>query len=156
MVVKTGLPSFIVTLAMLFILRGATLAITRLITGEQVPGFRVLIEDDPIAWLFATDTFQWLFAWLGKMKLIALRRWNTIGNWHPISYMVYCANAFCNMDIDENKIWKWIFASGGDKVGATNVGVPVGRVKISLFIGTAVASTIFACIQVLDAGSQTQ
>ncbi len=38
----------------------------------------------------------------------------------------------------------WIFASGGDKNGATNVGVPVGRVKISLFIGTAVAATIFA------------
>ena len=74
MVVKTGLPSFIVTLAMLFILRGATLAITRLITGRtQVPGLRVLIEDDPIAWLFATDTFQWLFTWLGSMKLIALR-----------------------------------------------------------------------------------
>ena len=47
----------------------------------------------------------------------------------------------------------WIFASGGDKNGATNVGVPVGRVKISLFIGTAVAATIFATIQVLDAGS---
>ena len=29
---------------------------------------------------------------------------------------------------------------------ANNVGVPVGRVKISLFIGTAVA-TIFATIQ---------
>ena len=25
----------------------------------------------------------------------------------------------------------WIFASGGDKNGANNVGVPVGRVKIS-------------------------
>ena len=37
--------------------------------------------------------------------------------------------------------------------GANNVGVPVGRVKISLFIGTAVAATIFATIQVLDAGS---
>ena len=34
-----------------------------------------------------------------------------------------------------------------------NVGVPVGKVKIGLFIGTAVASTIFASIQVLDAGS---
>ena len=34
LVVKTGLPSFIVTLAMLFILRGATLALTRLITGR--------------------------------------------------------------------------------------------------------------------------
>ena len=47
----------------------------------------------------------------------------------------------------------WIFASGGDKLGARNVGVPVGRVKISLFIGTAVAATIYACVQVLDAGS---
>ena len=57
------------------------------------------------------------------------------------------------MDFDENKVWKLDFCIRGDKVGATNVGVPVGRVKISLFIGTAVASTIFACIQVLDAGS---
>ena len=24
----------------------------------------------------------------------------------------------------------WIFASGGDKLGARNVGVPVGRVKL--------------------------
>ena len=47
----------------------------------------------------------------------------------------------------------WIFASGGDKNGATNVGVPVGKVKIGLFIGTAVAATLFATIQVLDAGS---
>ena len=46
-----------------------------------------------------------------------------------------------------------IFASGGDKNGANNVGVPVGKVKIGLFIGTAVASTVFATIQVLDAGS---
>ncbi len=74
MVVKSGLPSFIVTLAMLFILRGATLALTRLITGRtQVPGLRVLIENDPIAWIFATDTFTWLFNWLGSMNLIALR-----------------------------------------------------------------------------------
>ena len=39
------------------------------------------------------------------------------------------------------------------RLGARNVGVPVGRVKISLFIGTAVAATIYACVQVLDAGS---
>ena len=74
LVVRTGLPSFIVTLAMLFILRGATLAITRLITGRtQVPGLRVLIENDPIAWIFATDSFKWVFTWLGSMNLIALR-----------------------------------------------------------------------------------
>ena len=61
LVVKTGLPSFIVTLAMLFILRGATLALTRLITGRtQVPGLTVLVENDPLAWIFATDTFKWV------------------------------------------------------------------------------------------------
>ena len=32
--------------------------LTRLITGRtQVPGLRVLIENDPIAWIFATDSF---------------------------------------------------------------------------------------------------
>ena len=62
LVVRTGLPSFIVTLAMLFILRGATLAITRLITGRtQIPGLRVLVEDDPIAWIFSADAFQFVF-----------------------------------------------------------------------------------------------
>ena len=60
---------------------------------------------------------------------------------------------FATWILMKTRYGNWIFASGGDKVGATNVGVPVGRVKISLFIGTAVASTIFACIQVLDAGS---
>ena len=57
------------------------------------------------------------------------------------------------LDSNENQIWKLDFCIRSDKVGATNVGVPVGRVKISLFIGTACAATLFACIQVLDAGS---
>src|SRR5205814_702151 len=46
MVLKTGLPSFIVTLGTLYIVRGATIAGTRLLTGRtqlggmaQVPGY---------------------------------------------------------------------------------------------------------------------
>ena len=42
---------------------------------------------------------------------------------------------------------------GGDANAARNVGVPVGRVKISLFILTACAATLFAAIQVLSVGS---
>ena len=156
LVVKTGLPSFIITLAMLFILRGATLAITRLITGRtQVPGLRVLIENDPIAWMFATDTFKWLFTWLGSMNLIALRTDGTpLATGIPPSVIWFiAATLFATWILMKTRYGNWIFASGGDKNGATNVGVPVGRVKISLFIGTAVAATIFATIQVLDAGS---
>ena len=156
LVVKTGLPSFIVTLAMLFILRGATLAITRLITGRtQVPGLSVLIENDPIAGIFATDTFKWLFTWMGSMNFIAMRTDGLpLASGIPISVLWFIALTFlATWILMKTRYGNWIFASGGDKNGATNVGVPVGKVKIGLFIGTAVASTIFACIQVLDAGS---
>jgi simple sugar transport system permease protein len=43
----------------------------------------------------------------------------------------------------------WIFGSGGSEQAAHNVGVPVNRVKISLFIVTAVAAWLVAVIQVL-------
>ena len=156
LVVRTGLPSFIVTLAMLFILRGATLAITRLITGRtQVPGLRVLIENDPIAWIFAADTFKWVFTWLGSMGLIALRQDGTpLATGVPASVLWWIGlTILATWILMKTRYGNWIFASGGDKHGARNVGVPVDRVKIGLFMGTAVASTIFACVQVLDAGS---
>ena len=47
----------------------------------------------------------------------------------------------------------WIFAAGGDGNAARNIGVPVGRVKVLLFIGTAVVATLFATVQVLETGS---
>ena len=43
----------------------------------------------------------------------------------------------------------WIFASGGDANAARNMGVPVARTKITLFILTALAAALFAAIQVL-------
>jgi simple sugar transport system permease protein len=129
MVVKTGLPSFIVTLASLFALRGATIGFTRLITGRtQVSG----LEDEGfLPGLFASEVagvpasiFWWVG--LGILGTYVLLR-TTFGN--------------------------WIFGTGGDPVAARNVGVPVNRVKIILFMATAVASTLLAVIQVLDAGS---
>jgi len=156
LVVKTGLPSFIVNLAMLFILRGATLALTRLITGRtQVPGLTVLVENDPLAWIFATDTFKWVFIWLGSMNLIDLRTDGTpLATGIPPSVVWFIFfTIVATWILMKTRYGNWIFASGGDKNGANNVGVPVGKVKIGLFIGTAVASTVFATIQVLDAGS---
>src|SRR5205085_6058718 len=47
----------------------------------------------------------------------------------------------------------WIYASGGDANAARNVGVPVARTKITLFVMTALAATLFAVIQVLVTGS---
>jgi simple sugar transport system permease protein len=47
----------------------------------------------------------------------------------------------------------WILAVGGDANAAKNVGVPVKRVKISLFVLTAFCSCLFAVLQVCDIGS---
>ena len=47
----------------------------------------------------------------------------------------------------------WIFAAGGDANAARNVGVPVARTKITLFMLTALAAALFAAIQVLVTGS---
>ena len=47
----------------------------------------------------------------------------------------------------------WIFAAGGDKNAASNSGVPVNRVKISLFMLTASCAALVAIITVMDAGS---
>ena len=47
----------------------------------------------------------------------------------------------------------WIFAAGGDPNAARNVGVPVARVKISLFMLTAASAALLAALQVLNTGS---
>jgi simple sugar transport system permease protein len=47
----------------------------------------------------------------------------------------------------------WILAVGGDANAAKNVGIPVARVKIGLFMLTAFCATLFAVLQVADAGS---
>jgi simple sugar transport system permease protein len=130
LVVKTGLPSFIVTLATLFALRGATIGFTRLITSRtQVSG--VESEGSFLGALFAGEIGgvpAAIFWWFG---LGALATW------------ILLRTTFGN----------WIFGTGGDPIAARNVGVPVNRVKILLFMATAAAATLLAVLQVLDAGS---
>ena len=47
----------------------------------------------------------------------------------------------------------WIFAAGGDRNAASNSGVPVRKIKISLFMFTACCAALVAIITVMDAGS---
>ena len=155
-VVKTGLPSFIVTLAGLFVLRGLTIGITRAITARtQIPGLRPLIEDDFLAPLFASDVFGFAFRWLADIGAVQTRTdGSPLVQGVPVSILWWLAlTALATWVLLRTRFGNWIFATGGDPVAARNVGVPVARVKILLFIGTACAATLFATIQVLDAGS---
>ena len=155
-VVRTGLPSFIVTLAALFVLRGLTIGITRLLIGRtQVSGLKPVVEQDWLAPVFAGDVFQSFFLWLASVGAIQARPDGLpLAPGVPVSIIWWIAlSALATWVLLRTKFGNWIFATGGDVMAARSTGVPVARVKILLFIGTACGATLFAAIQVLDAGS---
>ena len=55
--------------------------------------------------------------------------------------------------LTKTRLGNWIFASGGDAQAARYVGVPVNRVKISMFMVTAFCACVFATCQVMEFGS---
>ncbi len=155
-VIRSGLPSFIVTLGGLYILRGLTIGFTRLITGRtQVSGLKALAEHDWLAPVFAGEVGHGLMVWLASIGVIATRADGSPAiSGIPMSIVWwFVLTAVATWILLRTRVGNWIFACGGDPNAARNVGVPVAKVKIGLFMFTACAATLFACVQVLDAGS---
>jgi simple sugar transport system permease protein len=155
-VVRTGLPSFIVTLGSLFMLRGLTLGIMRGMTGRtQASGIHEYSNDAWITPLFAGQVFQTPVAWLADLGIIGKRADGLpMISGIPMSIMWWIAlTLLCTWLLSRTRFGNWIFASGGDANAARNLGVPVARTKITLFVFTALAAALFASIQVLVAGS---
>ncbi|MEQ9691340.1 MAG: ABC transporter permease [Bauldia litoralis] len=155
-VVRTRLPSFIVTLATLFILRGLSVAITRAVTGRtQIPYILDDVPDPGTASLFNGDVLTGLFQWMGDLGWIATRSDGVpFVPGIPMSIVWWIGvTVVAAYVLTQTRFGNWIYAAGGDPEVARNVGVPVSRVKIILFIGTACSATLLATIQVMDAGS---
>lgn len=156
-VIRSGLPSFIVTLAFLFILRGLSLVGLKAATGgsTQLRGVRSAIKGDWLAPFFTGDAFPGFFTWLADKGLIA-----TFKNGTPkvpgipveIIWFIIIA-VVATYVLLRTPVGNWIFASGGDKNAASNSGVPVNGVKMSLFMLTACSAALVAIITVMDAGS---
>ncbi len=128
LVIKTGLPSFIVTLASYFVLRGATIAVTRALTGlTVVGGLEEFTQGDPVALLFT--------ARLGDFR-VAIVWWLALA---AISAFV----------LHRTRLGNWIYATGGSATRARMVGVPTGRVLVSLFMFTGFCAALLAVLQVL-------
>jgi simple sugar transport system permease protein len=156
LVIRTGLPSFIVTLASLFILRGLTLAATRSLTGRtQIPYITQGTTETTFVWLFGGKFGAPIFNWLGAIGLVPLRPDGVpIIQGLPMAVLWWVVlTAIATWVLVRTPFGNWIFAAGGDANAARNVGVPVARVKVLLFIATACAATLFATIQVLETGS---
>jgi simple sugar transport system permease protein len=130
LVMRTRLPSFIITLGTGYILVGVTTGVTYIVTNgltvlnglDQVPGYSSAHA------IFATAIGggqQYPIEIIWALLLVVLATWILLGT------------SFGN----------WIFGVGGDANASRNIGVPVTRVKILLFIGTAVCACLLAIIQ---------
>jgi len=133
LVVKIGLPSFIVTLGTLYLVRGLTTAITRSVTsGEtQIGGIADTARGDFLAPLFGGTVF-------GVSASIV---W-----WVVLSL-------FAAWVLDRTRVGNWIYATGGDRESARRAGVPVNRVKLGLFVCTAAASALVGVLAAFEVNS---
>jgi simple sugar transport system permease protein len=157
-VLRTRLPSFIVTLAALFIVRGVTLVGLKWATGgaTQLRGIRDAVPDGH--WLIqglSGNAFRSLFSGLAARGWIdtfesGLPKVQGI----PVEILWFVLFALVATWILRCvRFGNWVFAAGGDPVAARNVGVPVAYVKTSLFCVTACAGALLGVMNALDFGS---
>ena len=157
LVIRSGLPSFIVTLAFLFILRGLSLVGLKWATGgsTQLRGVRDAVEGDWLAPAFSGEAFTSLFAWLAENGLVATFKSGAPKvPGIPVEILWFIAIALtATYVLLRLPVGNWIFAAGGDRTAASNSGVPVNKVKISLFMLTACCAALVAIITVMDSSS---
>jgi simple sugar transport system permease protein len=135
MVIKTKLPSFIVTLATFFVLQGVNLGVTKAITGTvRVAGLGDVPGYESASKIFS-DTF-----WSPHNFRLSVIWWIVIA-------------AVATWVLARTRAGNWIFAVGGDANAARNVGVPVARVKIALFMTTAMAAALVGIMVALRLSS---
>ncbi|WP_405975804.1 ABC transporter permease [Streptomyces sp. NBC_00988] len=117
LLVKTGLPSFLITLGTFLILQGVNLAVTKLVTGN--------VATDDISTMDGFDQARKVFA--SSFDVGGVQVKITIVWW-----LVFAAIA--TWVLLRTKYGNWIFAVGGNKDSARAVGVPVNFTKVSLFM----------------------
>ncbi len=159
-VVRTGLPSFIVTLAFLFILRGFTIYIPQTIERKTIiGGIRDAAEGDWLGAIFGGKIGQPVFQWLGDAGIIGVfergsRAGQPVVDGIPMLIVwAILLIIFGHVVLTKTRFGNWIFAAGGDAEAARNSGVPVNKVKILMFVFTAFCATVFATCQVMEFGS---
>jgi simple sugar transport system permease protein len=118
LVVRTGIPSFLVTLGTFFMLAGLNLGMTKVITGN--------VATDDVSDMDGFDSAKAVFASTFTVGGVAIRI--TLLWW--IAFVLVATWILLRTHVGN-----WIFAVGGSAPSSRAVGVPVKRVKIGLFMG---------------------
>jgi simple sugar transport system permease protein len=117
LVMKTGIPSFLITLGTFFILQGANLGVTKLVTGS--------VSSSDISQIQGFDSLAAIFS--SSFKVGGVTIWITV-----IWWLLFVALAAWLLQ--RTRTGNWIYAVGGNPDSARAVGVPVIKTKIGLFM----------------------
>ena len=132
MVIRTKLPSFIVTLGTFLMLQGINLGVTKAVTGSvQIGGIALASGYDTAHRIFASSVTVF-----GAQFRVSILWWLAV-------------TALATWVLLRTRAGNWIFAAGGNPVAARSVGVPVARTKIALFMTTAFAAWLVGTILAL-------
>ena len=133
LVTRTGLPSFIITLATFLMLQGLNLAVTKLITGTvSVGGMTTVPFYESVRPIFASKIN--IFGVDFKIQILWWVVATAVGAW------VLAKTRFGN----------WTFAVGGDPVASRNVGVPATRTTITLFMIVSAFAWLVGTLKLLE------
>lgn len=126
MVIRTAVPSLIVTLGSLFAVQGIVLGLTVLITKSTSVALTV---EGPAKVIFGDFLFG------GQLQVMVI--------WWLVLTAAYVF--FIHFSPKGN----WIFAMGGDKVSARNAGIPTDRMTILLFVLSSTSAAFVGMCQAI-------
>lgn len=123
--VRTRVPSFIVTMASYFAIGGATLALTTSLTTT-------------------TNVALSTSGWLHSLFAGNVHQFNASIVWWALIALA------AGYTLSRTVLGNWILATGGDKAAAREAGVPTDRVKVTLFVTSAVSAALLGVIQAVE------
>jgi simple sugar transport system permease protein len=131
LVVKTGLPSFIVTLASLFLIAGCTVGLSKTFTGSTIISLNGEQEN-----FWAT---RFLVSTVGGFS-VEILWWIAIT---ALGIWILARTPFGNS----------LLSTGGNLTAARNLGIGVNKTRIALFMSTSAAACMVGVMQALTFGS---
>lgn len=125
LVVRTAVPSFIVTLGTLFAVAGLTLGLSVILTGTTSVAITAAPEAKFLLGQFIGGIYQVTIVWWIAAAVIFgfVLHYSHYGN--------------------------WILAMGGDKVSARNAGIPTERMAVLLFMSSGICAAFVGLSQAI-------
>lgn len=132
LVTRTNVPSLIVTLATLFVVAGLNAYVSKQLAGTTQHSLQ---DVGPVSEFLMGDYHSLIFG-EGDSKVVIFRSLQS-------SFFIWIIFAISCFYILHISPWgNWIFAMGGDQESARNAGIPTNRLKIALFMLSAMSAAL--------------